>query len=142
MNNKRKMSCSNNSGQYSATTENLTTLGGHPELNDQFCTAIHDPTCAKILDSTTDPNNIRFKATTDYHNYSKYECDNRPDNKYRYLVLGQRNPVQCCVSQPVMSTSGKNDTIDYMSSCNDKKYQGYNRNGRWAGSLFDPKPFK
>ena len=114
---------------------------GNQNEYSYMCTSINDPTCSKHLDSTTDPNDVRKKTPTQYHNYSKYECDNRPDNKFRFLVLGQRNPVQCCVSQPFISATGKNDTIDYMSSCNDMKYKGYNRNGRWDGSLFDPKPF-
>jgi hypothetical protein len=97
---------------------------------------VNDPTCMKVLDPTTDPNNIRFKTQSEYHNYSKYECDNSPYNMYKFLILGQRNPVQCCVSQPFISNTGKNDTIDYMRSCDDPKYKGYNRNGRFVGNLF------
>ena len=112
------------------------------KCEDPECTYINDPTCHIRLDQTTDPNDVRYKTQTIYKNYSKYECDNRPYDKYRYLVLGQRNPVQCCVSQPFISATGKNDTIDYMSSCNDKKYEGYNRNARWVESIYDPKPFQ
>lgn len=112
--------------------------------NDPTCAFIRDPTCDAIhpkLDTTTDPNDVRFKTKTEYHNYSKYECDTRPDNMYRYLILGQRNPVQCCMSQPYITSNGKNDTIDFMRSCDSQKYAGYNRNGRFDGSIYDPKPF-
>ena len=108
---------------------------------DPSCTYINDPTCQIQLDTTTDPNNIRQKAQTNYQNYSQYEYDDRPDNKFRFLVLGQRNPIQCNVAQPFISMTGENDTIDYMQSCNDLKYQGYNRNGKWTASIYDPKPF-
>ncbi len=94
--------------------------------------------CTKIIDPTTDPNDIRFKDPTIYKHYSSFECDNRSDNVYRYLVLGQRNPVQCCVSQPYID-GGKNDTIDFMNSCNSLKYLGYNRNGRFIKSIYGDK---
>lgn len=98
---------------------------------------VNDPTCTKILDPTTDPNSIRFKTPSTYHHYSSYECDNSPYNVYKYLILGQRNPVQCCVSQPFITNTGKNDTIDFMRSCESTKYQGYNRNGRFVGNIYD-----
>lgn len=94
-----------------------------------------DPSCTKVLDPTTDPNSIRFKAPATYHNYSQYECDNNPDNMYKYLVLGQRNPVQCCVSQPFITYTGKNETIDNMATCDSLRYLGYNRNGRLVDTV-------
>lgn len=94
-------------------------------------------TCC-IKDPTTDPNNVRFKKNANEQNYSHYELDMRPDNVYRYWIQGIRNPVPCDISQPYITASGKNDTIDYMASCNNPKYIGYNRNGRFVGSIFDP----
>ena len=104
--------------------------------NDPTCVYVQDPSCARPLDPTTDPNDVRFKTKTLYHNYSKYECDTSPQNMYKYMILGQRNPVQCCVSQPFITDTGKNDTIDYMRSCDDPKYAGYNRNGRFINSIY------
>lgn len=72
-------------------------------------------------------------------NHSCFECDQRPDNVYRWMIQGSRNPVDCTLSQPYITYSGKNDTIDNMSTCNSARYLGYNRNARWVGSIYGNK---
>lgn len=94
-----------------------------------------DPTCC-IKDPFSDPTGARFKVFGHPKNYGPYECDNRPDNAYRYMVQGNRNPVPCDLSQPYITYSGKNETIDNMSTCHNLKYQGYNRNGRYVQSIY------
>jgi hypothetical protein len=91
--------------------------------------------CA-IKDMFSDPNNARFKVFGRPANYSGYECDQRPDNTYRFMVQGSRNPVDCQLSQPYITYSGKNDTIDYMAGCGSEKYLGYNRNGRFIKNIY------
>lgn len=114
-------------------------------LKQTVCVPVVDPTCigaGRPLDPTTDPNDVRIKPPRPLvPHYSAYEFDPRPDNKYRYFVMGQRNPVPADVSQPYLRSNGAGDTVDYLASCRSPRYQGYNRNGRWSGSLFDPKPF-
>jgi hypothetical protein len=114
-------------------------------LSQTVCVPVVDPTCpgsGRPLDPTTDPNDVRLKPVlTAPPHFSSYEIDPRPDNKYRYFVMGQRNPVPWDVSQPFLRRSGAGDTVDYLASCQAARYRGYNRNARWTGSLFDPKPF-
>jgi hypothetical protein len=94
-----------------------------------------DPTSC-IKDPFSDPTGSRFKVFGNSKNYSKYECDPRPDNVYRFLVQGTRNPTPCDLSQPYITFNGKNDTIDNMATCSDPKYNGYNRNGRFVQSIY------
>ena len=96
---------------------------------------IPDSTCC-IKDPFSDPNGARFKVFGRPKNYSSFECDGRPDNVYRWMVQGNRNPTPCDLSQPYITYDCKNDTIDNLSSCQNKSYQGYNRNGRFVQSIY------
>lgn len=96
---------------------------------------IRNPCCVKS--QFTDPNNIRFKTFGHTANYSmKYLCDQRPDSPYRFMVMGTRNPVDCQLSQPYITYSSKNETIDNMATCGNTEYLGYNRNGRYVRSIY------
>lgn len=101
--------------------------------SDQF--VLQNTTNCCIKDPFSDPNNSRYKVFGRYANYSKYECRNEPDNTYRFLIQGERNPVPCEISQPFIMKN-KHDTIDYLSTCNNRKYLGYNRNGRYFESIY------
>jgi hypothetical protein len=96
--------------------------------------------CTKTLFS--DPNNARFKTCGNQANYPfRYECDMRPDNSYRFMIQGSRNPVDCHLSHPFINADNlQNDTIDNLSTCGALKYLGYNRNGRYVGSIYGDVP--
>ena len=104
-------------------------------LNYSDSFVIPNTTC-RVKDPFTDPNNARFKSFGNHKHYSVFELDCRPDNSLRYWIQGTRNPVDCSLSQPFITYSGKNDTIDFMASCSDPKYIGYNRNGRFEQSIY------
>jgi hypothetical protein len=89
-----------------------------------------------IKDPLSDVNNARYKTFGRLKNYSRYEIDATPYNSFRFWIQGSRNPIGCDLSQPYVTFSGKNDTIDYMSSCSCPKYDGYNRNGRFYSSMY------
>ena len=103
--------------------------------SDQF--VLQNTTCHIKDPFFSDPNQSRFKVFGRSKNYSKYECKSTPDDVYRFMIQGQRNPVPCQLSQPFITYDGKNDVIDFMASCGDLKYMGYNRNGRYIKSIYD-----
>jgi hypothetical protein len=96
------------------------------------------PSSCMIRDWATDPNGARFKTFGQLANYSKFECTSEPFDANKFLVMGSRNPP-CDLAKPYMIVCDT-DTIQYQQKCSD--YAGYNRNGRFKGSIYDPKPFK
>lgn len=102
--------------------------------SDEF--NLRNTTCC-IKNPFSDPQGARFKVFGREKHYSKYECrDNSADNVYRFMIMGDRHPVPCDISQPFVTYDAKNDTVDFMASCDDPKYMGYNRNGRYEQSIF------
>lgn len=118
-----------------ATPSDTFRLLNTPNPANQFTTSC----CLKTI--LSDPNGARFKTFGNQSNYSCFECDQRPDNPYRYMVQGTRNPIDCQLSHPFINAANPlNDTIDNLSTCGSLKYLGYNRNGRLVGSMYGDVP--